>query len=55
MALQDLRAPTLGQALRPNIWDVVALEFPSLKSAVEAINATTARMTKMRFMRTDCV
>jgi NitT/TauT family transport system permease protein len=25
MALQDLRAPTLGQALRPNIWDVVAL------------------------------
>jgi NitT/TauT family transport system permease protein len=27
MALQDLRAPTLGQALRPNIWDVVALIF----------------------------
>src|SRR6202048_1145477 len=25
MTLQDLRAPTLGQALRPNIWDVVAL------------------------------
>jgi len=25
MALQDLRAPTLGQALRPNVWDVVAL------------------------------
>lgn len=25
MALQELRAPTLGQALRPNIWDVVAL------------------------------
>jgi NitT/TauT family transport system permease protein len=25
MALQDIRAPTLGQALRPNIWDVVAL------------------------------
>jgi NitT/TauT family transport system permease protein len=24
MALQDIRAPTLGQALRPNIWDVVA-------------------------------
>ena len=27
MALQDIRAPTLGQALRPNIWDVVALVF----------------------------
>ena len=25
MALHDIRAPTLGQALRPNIWDVVAL------------------------------
>jgi NitT/TauT family transport system permease protein len=25
MALQDIRAPALGQALRPNIWDVVAL------------------------------
>jgi len=25
MALQDIRAPTLGQALRPNIWDAVAL------------------------------
>ncbi len=25
MALQDLRIPTLGQALRPNIWDIVAL------------------------------
>jgi NitT/TauT family transport system permease protein len=25
MALQDIRARTLGQALRPNIWDVVAL------------------------------
>lgn len=25
MALQDIRTPTLGQALRPNIWDVVAL------------------------------
>jgi NitT/TauT family transport system permease protein len=25
MALQDLRVPTLGQALRPNIWDAVAL------------------------------
>src|SRR4029077_13653764 len=25
MSLQDIRAPTLGQALRPNIWDVVAL------------------------------
>src|ERR1700719_8215 len=25
MAIQDIRAPTLGQALRPNIWDVVAL------------------------------
>jgi NitT/TauT family transport system permease protein len=25
MALQDIRSPTLGQALRPNIWDVVAL------------------------------
>src|ERR1700691_3649067 len=25
MALQDLRVPTLGQAMRPNIWDVVAL------------------------------
>jgi len=25
MALQDMRAPTLGQALRPNIWDLVAL------------------------------
>jgi NitT/TauT family transport system permease protein len=25
MALQDIRAPTLGQALRPNIWDLVAL------------------------------
>jgi hypothetical protein len=23
MALQDIRTPTLGQALRPNIWDVV--------------------------------
>jgi len=27
MALQNIRAPTLGQALRPNIWDVVALVF----------------------------
>jgi NitT/TauT family transport system permease protein len=25
MALQNIRAPTLGQALQPNIWDVVAL------------------------------
>jgi NitT/TauT family transport system permease protein len=25
MALQDIRAPALGRALRPNIWDVVAL------------------------------
>jgi NitT/TauT family transport system permease protein len=25
MALQDIRMPTLGQALRPNIWDLVAL------------------------------
>jgi NitT/TauT family transport system permease protein len=25
MAHQDIRAPTLGQALPPNIWDVVAL------------------------------
>ena len=25
MALHDIRTPTLGQALRPNIWDVVAL------------------------------
>ncbi len=25
MALQDFRTPALGQALRPNIWDVVAL------------------------------
>jgi NitT/TauT family transport system permease protein len=25
MALQDLRMPALGQALRPNIWDLVAL------------------------------
>ncbi len=25
MALQDIRAPALGQALRPNIWDLVAL------------------------------
>jgi NitT/TauT family transport system permease protein len=25
MALQDIQAPTLGQALRPNIWDAVAL------------------------------
>src|SRR6267378_6422126 len=25
MALQEMRTPTLGQALRPNIWDVVAL------------------------------
>src|SRR5579872_1108624 len=25
MALQDIRAPALGQVLRPNIWDVVAL------------------------------
>ncbi len=25
MALQDIRTPTLGQALRPNVWDVVAL------------------------------
>src|SRR3984893_4110252 len=25
MALQDLRVPALGQALRPNIWDLVAL------------------------------
>src|ERR1700736_4300573 len=25
MALQDIRTPTLGQALRPYIWDVVAL------------------------------
>jgi NitT/TauT family transport system permease protein len=25
VALQDIRTPTLGQALRPNVWDVVAL------------------------------
>jgi NitT/TauT family transport system permease protein len=25
MTLQDIRTPTLGQALRPNIWDIVAL------------------------------
>src|SRR4030081_3654976 len=25
MALQDIRAPALGRALRPNIWDLVAL------------------------------
>lgn len=25
MALQDIRVPALGQALRPNIWDLVAL------------------------------
>ncbi len=25
MAIDDIRRPTLGQALRPNIWDVVAL------------------------------
>jgi NitT/TauT family transport system permease protein len=25
MTLQDIRTPTLGQALRPNIWDAVAL------------------------------
>src|SRR5579872_5686325 len=25
MALQDIRAPTIGQVLRPNIWDIVAL------------------------------
>jgi NitT/TauT family transport system permease protein len=25
MALQDLRLPALGQALRPNIWDVAAI------------------------------
>jgi NitT/TauT family transport system permease protein len=25
MALQDIRAPAFGQALRPNIWDLVAL------------------------------
>jgi NitT/TauT family transport system permease protein len=25
MALQDIRAPALGQALRPNIWDIIAL------------------------------
>jgi NitT/TauT family transport system permease protein len=25
MALQDLRAPSIGQVLRPNIWDIVAL------------------------------
>ena len=25
MALQDIRMPSLGQALRPNIWDLVAL------------------------------
>src|SRR6202040_3078046 len=25
MALQDLRMPALGQALRPNVWDLVAL------------------------------
>jgi NitT/TauT family transport system permease protein len=25
MALQDFRVPTFGKALRPNIWDVVAL------------------------------
>jgi len=25
MALQDLRVPALGQALRPNVWDIVAL------------------------------
>jgi NitT/TauT family transport system permease protein len=25
MALQDIRTPSLGQALRPNVWDLVAL------------------------------
>ena len=25
MALQDIRTPSLGQALRPNVWDIVAL------------------------------
>ena len=25
MALQDIQTPALGQALRPNIWDIVAL------------------------------
>ena len=25
MRLQELRATTLGQALRPNVWDAVAL------------------------------
>ena len=25
MALQDIRNPSLGQALRPNVWDIVAL------------------------------
>ena len=25
MSLQDIRSPTLGQAIRPNIWDVIAL------------------------------
>ena len=25
MALQDIRTPALGQALRPNIWDIAAL------------------------------
>src|SRR3979490_2479603 len=25
MGLQDIRAPAFGQALRPNIWDLVAL------------------------------
>src|SRR5579864_8964923 len=25
MALQDIRAPAIGQVLRPNIWDIVAL------------------------------
>lgn len=25
MALQDIRPPALGQALRPNIWDVAAI------------------------------
>ena len=47
MALQDSRVPTLGQALRPNIWDVVALilVIGALVLIVYAGNQTAAPLS----------
>src|ERR1700709_1521554 len=49
MALQDLRIPTLGQAMRPNIWDVVALVLVigALVLIVYAGNQTAAPLSAL--------